>query len=178
MSAARAVVDELAMTACLAVQRDFPDARPRARRCPILAETIARAGRQVSLDHPGQGLCRTRPAVGDEASLPARRGFDLVVSALTPQWVQRPAGRAGADKAGDCRPDVALACSPYGGSLAEWRGQLPAAGSELEGGAIARRPASWRCAALGSLLQRAGFASPVADPEQIVVALRFDVSSC
>ncbi|MFO1118030.1 MAG: methyltransferase domain-containing protein [Beijerinckiaceae bacterium] len=169
----RAVVDELAER-LFAVQRDFPEALDLGSPLPILAEAIARAGRRVSRIAPDTGLPDAPGLrIGDEESLPVEpESFDLVVSALTLQWVNDLPGALVQIRRA-LRPDgLLLACMVGGGSLSELRDSFTAAESELEGGASPRVAPFVEVRALGNLLQRAGFALPVADSEQIVV--RYD----
>lgn len=169
----RAVVEELGER-LFAVQRDFPEALDLGSPLPILAEAIARPGRRVSRIAPDAAPGDAPDLrIGDEESLPVEpESFDLVVSALTLQWVNDLPGALVQIRRA-LRPDgLLLACMVGGGSLAELRDCFTAAESELEGGASPRVAPFVEVRALGNLLQRAGFALPVADSEQIVV--RYD----
>jgi SAM-dependent methyltransferase len=109
------------------------------------------------------------PAVAaDEELLPfAPRSFDLVVANLSLHWVNDLPG-ALIQLRHALRPDgLLLASLPALGTLAELRTALTGAESEMSGGAAPRVspfPDLRDCAAL---LQRAGFALPVADVEDI-----------
>ena len=109
------------------------------------------------------------PAVAaDEEFLPfAAASFDLVVASLSLHWVNDLPG-ALIQLRRALRPDgLLLASLPALGSLAELRAALTGAESALTGGAAPRVspfPDLRDCAAL---LQRAGFALPVADVEDI-----------
>ena len=71
------------------------------------------------------------------------------------------------------RPDgLFLAAIAGGGTLAELRESLLAAETELNGGASPRVPPFTDVRDAGALLQRAGFALPVADVETVTV--RYD----
>ncbi len=106
--------------------------------------------------------------VADEEFLPfAPASFDLVVASLSLHWVNDLPG-ALIQLRQTLRPDgLLLASLPALGSFAELRTALTEAESGLTGGAAPRVspfPDLRDCAAL---LQRAGFALPVADVEDI-----------
>ncbi len=109
------------------------------------------------------------PAVAaDEEWLPfAPASFDLVVASLSLHWVNDLPG-ALIQLRQALRPDgLLLASLPALGTLAELRAALTEAEAALTGGAAPRVspfPDLRDCAAL---LQRAGFALPVADVEEI-----------
>jgi len=122
--------------------------------CDLSARMAARAG---------------GPAVAaDEELLPfAPASFDLIVASLSLHWVNDLPG-ALIQLRQALRPDgLLLASLPALGSFAELRAALTQAESALTGGAAPRVspfPDLRDCAAL---LQRAGFALPVADVEDI-----------
>ncbi|MDE2363307.1 MAG: methyltransferase domain-containing protein [Hyphomicrobiales bacterium] len=167
----RAAVEELAARLS-AVQRDFAEALDVGSPSPLLSEAIARPGRRIAriVADPAFG---PRAAVGDEERLDvAPQSVDLVVSALALQWVNDLPG-ALVQMRRALRPDgLLLACMIGGGSLAELRAAFTEAEAELEGGASPRVAPFADVRAAGNLLQRAGFALPVADSEAIVV--RYD----
>ncbi|HEY2134069.1 MAG TPA: methyltransferase domain-containing protein [Acetobacteraceae bacterium] len=106
----------------------------------------------------------------DEEFLPfAPASFDLVVASLSLHWVNDLPG-ALIQLRMALKPDgLLLASLPALGSLAELRTALTEAESELTGGAsprISPFPDLRDCAAL---LQRAGFALPVADAETMTL---------
>jgi SAM-dependent methyltransferase len=106
--------------------------------------------------------------VADEEFLPfGRENFDLVVASLSLHWVNDLPG-ALIQLRMALRPDgLLLASLPALGTLAELRTALTEAEAALTGGAAPRVspfPSVSDCAAL---LQRAGFALPVADVEDI-----------
>lgn len=110
------------------------------------------------------GLC----VAADEEFLPfAPHSFDLVVASLSLHWVNDLPG-ALIQLRHALRPDgLFLASIPALGTLAELRAALTEAEATLRGGAsprISPFPDLRDCA---SLLQRAGFAMPVADLEEI-----------
>lgn len=106
--------------------------------------------------------------VADEEFLPfGRETFDLVVANLSLHWVNDLPGTLIQLRMA-LRPDgLLLASLPALGTLAELRAALTQAEAALSGGAAPRVspfPSLSDCAAL---LQRAGFALPVADVENI-----------
>ena len=111
-----------------------------------------------------QGVC----VVADEEYLPfAPASFDLVIASLSLHWINDLPGTLLQIRQ-VLRPDgLFLASIPVLGTLAELRRALTEAEAELTGGAAPRVspfPDLRDCAAL---LQRAGFALPVADVEEI-----------
>jgi SAM-dependent methyltransferase len=169
----RAAVDELAARLSV-MQRDFPDAVDVGSVSPVLAEAVARPGRRVAriVADPAFGV---GPDVfaGDEESLSlAPQSTDLVVSALSLQWVNDLPGALVAMRRA-LRPDgLLLACMIGGTSLSELRASFMAAEEEMEGGVSPRVAPFVEVRTLGNLMQRAGFALPVVDSEEIVV--RYD----
>ncbi len=116
--------------------------------------------------------CAGAPAsvVADEDMLPfAQPGFDLVISAMALHWVNDlPGALVQARRA--LRPDgLFLAALPGGGTLHELRRALMEAEAETAGGAGLRVSPFVELRDAGDLLQRAGFALPVADGETIIV---------
>lgn len=108
--------------------------------------------------------------VADEEMLPfAPASFDLVVASLSLHWVNDLPGCL-IQLRQALRPDgLLLASLPMLGTLAELRGALTAAESDLSGGASPRVSPFPDLRDGAALLQRAGFALPVADVEEIVL---------
>jgi SAM-dependent methyltransferase len=106
----------------------------------------------------------------DEELLPFRDGaLDLVVSALALQFVNDLPGTLAQIRRA-LRPDGLLLAALLGGeTLTELRQSFTAAEAELTGGASPRVAPFADVRALGVLLQRAGFALPVADVDRITV---------
>ncbi|MCC6949653.1 MAG: methyltransferase domain-containing protein [Bradyrhizobiaceae bacterium] len=106
----------------------------------------------------------------DEEALPFADGaFDLVVSALALHWVNDLPGALVQIRRA-LRPDgLLLAVLAGGETLTELRQSFAAAEAELEGGASPRVAPFVEVRALGSLLQRAGFALPVTDVDRLTV---------
>jgi len=114
------------------------------------------------------GLCMA----ADEEWLPFAPGsFDLVVASLSLHWVNDLPG-ALIQLRQALEPDgLLLASVPALGTLGELRAALTQAEAELMGGASPRISPFPELRDLAALLQRAGFALPVADVEE--VALRY-----
>lgn len=130
----------------------------------------ARGIATVSCDiSPAMAARNDLPAVAaDEEFLPfGANSFDLIVASLSLHWVNDLPG-ALIQLRHALRPDgLLLASLPAAGTLAELRAALTETEATLAGGAaprIAPFPDLRDCAAL---LQRAGFALPVADVEDI-----------
>ncbi|MEJ2624520.1 MAG: methyltransferase domain-containing protein [Pseudolabrys sp.] len=121
------------------------------------------------------GECETiLPRVSaDEEALPFANGsLDLIVSALALQLVNDlPGTLIQARRA--LKPDGLLLAALVGGdSLTELREAFAVAESEVEGGVSPRVSPFADVRELGGLLQRAGFALPVADSDRLTV--RYD----
>ncbi|HLL27857.1 MAG TPA: methyltransferase domain-containing protein [Xanthobacteraceae bacterium] len=109
----------------------------------------------------------------DEEALPfAVETLDLVVSALSLQWVNDLPG-AFAQIRRALKPDGLFLAALVGGeTLGELRESLAIAESEIEGGASPRVSPFVDVRTLGSLLQRAGLALPVTDVERTTARYR------
>jgi SAM-dependent methyltransferase len=107
---------------------------------------------------------------GDEEALPfAGETFDLVVSAMALHWSNDLPGTLVQIRRA-LKPDGLLLCSLVGGeTLHELRECLALAEAEIAGGASPRVAPFVEVRALGSLLQRAGFALPVTDVDRLTV---------
>lgn len=110
---------------------------------------------------------------GDEEWLPFAPGsFDLVVANLSLHWVNDLPGALVQIRRA-LRPDgLFLASLPGLGTLQALREALAAAESELRGGLSPRVSPFPELRDLAGLLQRAGFALPVADAEALPLAYR------
>ncbi|GGC29278.1 SAM-dependent methyltransferase [Siccirubricoccus deserti] len=113
------------------------------------------------------------PLAGDEEWLPfAPESFDLVVASLSLHWVNDLPG-ALVQLRRALRPDgLFLASLPGLGTLQPLREALAAAESELRGGLSPRISPFPELRDLAGLLQRAGFALPVADAGTLPLAYR------
>ena len=130
----------------------------------------ARGIATVTCDLSARMAALSRPPclAADEESLPfAPTSFDLIVASLSLHWVNDLPG-ALIQLRRALRPDgLLLASIPIVGTLGELRNALTAAEADISGGAAPRVspfPELRDCAAL---LQRAGFALPVADLEEM-----------
>jgi SAM-dependent methyltransferase len=152
------------------ITRRFSDALDVGGRGVVAPLLQARGIATLSCDlSPRMAARAAAPAVAaDEEFLPfAPASFDLVVANLSLHWVNDLPG-ALIQLRHALRPDgLLLASLPALGTLAELRAALTEAETEISGGVAPRVspfPDLRDCAAL---LQRAGFALPVADVEDI-----------
>jgi SAM-dependent methyltransferase len=158
------LVDRLA-----AVKRKFPLAVELGSMLPTVADRLLASGqveRIVRLDRAAAHA----DVAGDEEALPFRsESLDLVVSALALQFVgDLPGTFAQIRRA--LKPDGLFLAAILGGdTLTELRASFAAAEAELTGGASPRVAPFAELRAIGSLLQRAGFALPVVDDERVIV---------
>jgi NADH dehydrogenase [ubiquinone] 1 alpha subcomplex assembly factor 5 len=124
----------------------------------------------VSCDlSPAMAALNGGPAVaGDEECLPfAPASFDLIVASLSLHWINDLPG-ALLQMRQVLRPEgLLLASLPALGTLAELRAALTGAEAEIAGGASPRVSPFPELRDCAHLLQRAGFALPVADVEDI-----------
>ena len=157
-----------------AVQRSFARIADIGTPGPALAQALALAypEAQVARVTPGEdgGPCTVR---GDLERLPlAPASLDLAVSALALQGVNDLPGALVQIRA-TLRPDGLFVGSLVGGrTLVELRAVLTEAETALAGGASPRVAPFADVRDMGGLLQRAGFALPVADSE--VLTVRYD----
>lgn len=109
--------------------------------------------------------------VVDEEHLPFEEGsFDLVTSNLNLHWVNDLPGCLIQIRR-SLKPDSLFLASLWGGdTLKELRDALMTAEMEIEGGISPRISPFADVKDMGSLLQRAGFAMPVADVDTITVS--------
>ncbi len=116
---------------------------------------------------PPLGVC------ADEEMLPfADASFDLAVSAMSLHWVNDlPGALIQIQRA--LKPDgLMIAALPGAGTLGELRQSMLTAETEIRGGAVMRVSPFLDVIDGAQLLQRAGFAMPVADAETVTV--RYD----
>src|SRR5712671_1169613 len=157
------------------VRRTFPLALDLGSQGDEIASTLGErktVGCLVRADL-GEGFARRArgPAVvADEEFLPFAAGsFDLVVSAMDLHWVNDLPGTL-IQIGRILKPDRLLLGAMLGGStLWQLREALAAAESEIEGGLSPRVSPFADLRDAAGLLQRAGFALPVADSETIEV---------
>lgn len=157
------------------VQRTFAHGADLGAHHGVLARRLtelANVGEIVSSE-PCDALlarCPDPKLMADEEVLPfARESLDLVVSALSLQFVNDLPGTF-AQVRQALKPDgLFLACLAGGDTLKELRHAWYLAEDELTGGASPRVAPTADVRELGSLLQRAGFALPVVDTDVIEV---------
>jgi SAM-dependent methyltransferase len=138
------------------------------------APAVVTAFPQVWQDfHPDMRL------VGDEEVLPlASAAHDLVIHFLALHWANDPVGQLVQCRRA-LRPDgLCLAVLPAGETLQELRISLAEAESALTGGLSPRVVPTGEIRDLGGLMQRAGFALPVADSLTEVVEYRSFTRLC
>ena len=154
-----------------AVLREFPLALDVGTPTPAAAETLRRSGRAGMVIRLSPVL---EPAsiLGDEERLPfSGEHFDLAVSLLSLHSVNDLPGSLIQIRRA-LKPDGLFVGALLGGStLTELRQALTQAESEMEGGVSPRVAPFADLRDIGGLLQRAGFALPVADSD--IVRVRY-----
>ena len=158
------------------VGREFPLVLDLGARNGGLARLLAqRPGTaRVVASEPSAVFLATAPGLrvaADPELLPFRDGsFDLIASVLALHWTaDLPGALAQLRRA--LRPDGLLLAAMLGGqTLVELRTVLFEAELAEEGGVSPRVSPTVELADAAALLQRAGFASPVADSETIMVS--------
>jgi SAM-dependent methyltransferase len=120
---------------------------------------------------PAMAALNGGPAVAaDEEMLPFAPGsFDLIIASLSLHWVNDLPGALIQLRRALAPDGLFLASLPALGTLAELRTALMAAEAGLSGGAAPRISPFPDLRDCASLLQRAGFALPVADVEDITL---------
>ncbi|SFK52668.1 methyltransferase domain-containing protein [Methylocapsa palsarum] len=158
-----------------AVKRDFTSIIDLGTPSPALAERLSAAAgagfvARVAPLVRTLGGARLLSVVGDEEYVPlATARFDLAVSALALHYANDLPG-ALVQIRHALKPDgLFLGCLLGGRSLNELRTALAAAETEICGGVSPRVAPFADVRDLGGLLQRAGFALPVADSEPLSV---------
>ena len=155
------------------IKRDFARVLDLGTPGPHLAQALAAPGRTVWRAAPRPALVGAGsfiPVVSDEEALPfAGESFDLIVSGLSLQHVNDLPGLLA--QARRClKPDGLFLAALIGGqTLSELRVALAQAEVEVSGGASPRVAPFADVRDLGGLLQRAGFALPVADTDVLSV---------
>ena len=157
------------------IKRDFALALDLGMHGDEVAEALAGRTRVERLVRADLALGFARRSKGpvvvaDEERLPFNAAaFDLVLSAMTLHWVNDLPGTLVQIKR-ILKPDgLFLAAMLGGGTLWQLRQALAAAESEIEGGLSPRVSPFADLRDAAGLLQRAGFALPVADSETIDV---------
>ncbi|WP_374575906.1 methyltransferase domain-containing protein [Phenylobacterium sp.] len=163
------------------ILRDFPLAVDLGARTGVFRQALeasdaaARVGRLVEADLSlpmlgGRGGARL---VADEERLPfAAESLDLVVSTLSLHWANDVVGALIQIRRA-LKPDGLFIGALLGGAtLTELRQSLMAAEAEILGGAGSRVSPFADAYDAAGLLQRAGFALPVADVDRVTVRYR------
>ena len=172
--AAAEICDRLAVT-----NRKFEHALDLFSISPAMAERLQNAIPGISLTRIGDDSRHSR----DDLQL-AAGSFDLIVSAFGLHWCNDlPGTLLQARRA--LKPDgLLMAALPAEGTLGQLRAALIGAETAITGGAAMRVDPFAEVRQAGALLQRAGFALPVADTEHLTVryancrALLGDLRSC
>ena len=161
------------------VNRQFVRALDIGGRGVLASRLRARGIETVSIDLSAAMLRRSDAlqVVADEEWLPFGPGsFDLVVASLSLHWINDLPG-ALVQIRHAMRPDgLFLASMPVLPTLAGLRGALLQAEMEVSGGVSPRISPFPELRDCASLLQRAGFALPVADADEIALAYRDPVA--
>lgn len=118
-----------------------------------------------------QGFAAGQRVVHDDEVLDLAPGScDLVIHALALHWANDPVGQLIQCRRA-LRPDGLMICAALGGqTLAELRAALAEAETRLTGGLSPRVAPMGEIRDLGALLQRTGFALPVADAQTLKVS--------
>ena len=162
-----------------AVNRRFPLTVDLGARTGAFAAALERSPARAKIDLLIESdlafVMLNRPAaarlVADEERLPFAPGaVDMIVSSLALHWVNDLVG-ALVQVRRALRPDGLFLGSMLGGpTLSELRACVTEAESQVRGGAGPRVSPFVAAADAGALLQRAGFALPVADTDEIEVS--------
>ncbi|MEM1385134.1 MAG: methyltransferase domain-containing protein [Pseudomonadota bacterium] len=133
-----------------------------------IAEALGRSARLYDPSPAMAAACGG--AIWQGEALPVAEGSaDLVISTLLLHWANDPVGQL-VQMRRALRPDGLMLASLFGGrTLAELRASLAEAEAEVTGGLAARVAPMGDVRDLGGLLQRAGFAMPVADSDRVEV---------
>lgn len=157
------------------IQRKFPVTLDLGSHTGGIANALPNASGVEWLVHSDISFCMAQDAptpalVADEEALPFTDGaFDLVLSNLSLHWVNDlPGALTQIQRA--LKPDGLFLAAILGGdTLMELRDCLLSAESEVRGGASPRISPMVALGDAAGLLQRAGFALPVADSDAINV---------
>jgi SAM-dependent methyltransferase len=158
-----------------AIKRDFRLAAETGSSCGTMARLLKERGAGITVLSLSSTLplalaCPAPRAVASEEALPLKEGaFDLVISVLSLQLVNDLPGALVQIRRA-LRPDgLFLGALLGGGSLIELRQAFMIAETETAGGVTPRVFPTADVRDMGGLLQRAGFALPVADSEPLAV---------
>lgn len=163
----------------LDIRRAFPAVLDLGCRTGVLAEALAarediellvQADLSPRMARAAGAAGRGPVLVADEELLPFGPGsFDLVISCLNLHWVNDLPGTLAQIRYA-LKPDGLFLAALYGGgTLGQLRQALLEGESQARGGVSARMPPFVELRDAAHLLQRAGFALPVADGDRIPV---------
>jgi SAM-dependent methyltransferase len=154
------------------IRREFHDVAVLGSPAPLAALSARKGARSlVHVAEPGgAGTSADQCVVADLEQLPLREAtFDLVVSVLSLTTANDLPGALVQIRRA-LKPDGLLLAAILGGeTLTELRQAMLAAESEVTGGASPRVAPFADVRDLGGLMQRAGFALPVADVERLTL---------
>jgi SAM-dependent methyltransferase len=153
------------------VTRDFAQVALLGTGAGVVADALRPDGAGLTQFDPSPMMAAQAGAgVLTGETLPLQEtSFDLVVSTLLLHFANDPVGQL-VQMRHALRPDGLLLAALFGGqTLNELRSSLAEAEVECEGGLSPRVAPMAEIRDLGALLQRAGFAMPVADSERLVV---------
>lgn len=153
------------------VTRDFPRVALIGTGAGLVSGALRPEGGRLTQLDPSPAMAAAAGAkVLTGETLPLEEGaYDLAVSTLLLHALNDPVGHlVQLNRA--LKPDGLMLAALFGGqTLAELRASLAEAEAECEGGLSPRVVPMGEIRALGGLLQRAGFAMPVADSERLTV---------
>jgi SAM-dependent methyltransferase len=153
------------------VTRDFAQVALLGTGAGVVADALRPDGAGLTQFDPSPVMAAQAGAgvlTGEILPLP-EASFDLVVSTLLLHFANDPVGQL-VQMRHALRPDGLMLAALFGGqTLNELRSSLAEAEVECEGGLSPRVAPMAEIRDLGALLQRAGFAMPVADTERLVV---------
>lgn len=153
----------------LTVKREFPRSLDLGSPSAHFSQAVVSSGRAPPLRASGYGGA----VIVDEETPPfAPNAFDLIVSGMALQWANDLPGVLAQARRILAPDGLFLACLVGGASLVELRVALAQAEEEITGGASPRVSPLVDVRDMGGLLQRAGFALPVADVDSFT--LRYD----
>ena len=151
------------------IKRAFPRVALIGTGAGVVAEALGRGFEAVSQLDPSPAMAAAAGAeVLESETLPLEPGaYDLVVSHLLLHALNDPVGQL-IQMSRALKPDGLMLAALFGGqTLSELRASLAEAEAEVAGGLSLRVAPMAEIRDLGALLQRAGYAMPVADSEKL-----------
>jgi SAM-dependent methyltransferase len=150
----------------LTVKREFPRSLDLGSPGAHFAQAVVSSGRAPPLRASG---CGGAVIIDEEAPPFAPNCFDLIVSGMALQWANDLPGVLAQARRMLAPDGLFIACLVGGASLIELRFALAQAEEEITGGASPRVSPFVDVRDMGALLQRAGFALPVADVDSFTL---------